>query len=152
MPYVSLSTPAGMIYIDGTEEHITWIGFSKPDASEGTTSVIERTVKQLTEYLNGSRREFDLPLKVEGSDLQKAVCGSLTKIPYGKTVTYKDVAADIGNPKAIRAVATAVGRNPISVVIPCHRVIGSDGNMRGFAGGIPFKEYLLGVEGWIPKT
>jgi len=151
MPYVPLSTPAGIIYVQGTDEHIVWIGFSKPDAPEGTTSVIDRAVEQLTEYLNGKRREFDLPIKLEGSDLQKAVCSSLMRIPYGETVTYKDVAADIGNPKAIRAVATAIGRNPISVVIPCHRVIGSDGKMRGFAGGIPFKEYLLRVEKWTPK-
>jgi len=151
MSYVSLSTPAGIIYIQGNEEHITWIGFSKPDAPEGNTPVTERAAEQLTEYLNGSRRVFDLPIIVEGSDLRKAVCSSLMRIPYGETVTYKDVAADIGNPKAIRAVASAVGKNPISVVIPCHRVIGSDGKMRGFAGGIPFKEYLLGVEGWTPK-
>ena len=151
MPYIPLSTPAGIIYIQGTEEHIDWIGFSRPDAPEGITPVIDEAVKQLTEYLDGKRREFDLPIEVEGSDLQKAVCNSLMRIPYGETVTYKDVAADIGNPKAIRAVATAVGKNPISIVIPCHRVIGSDGKMRGFAGGISFKEYLLGVEGWIPK-
>jgi len=151
MLYASLNTPAGMIYIQGTEEHIVWIGFSRPDAPEGMTPVIDKAMKQLIEYLDGSRREFDLPLKVEGSELQKAVCSSLMKIPYGETVTYKDVAADIGNPKAVRAAATAVGKNPISVVIPCHRVIGSDGKMRGFAGGIPFKEYLLRVEKWIPK-
>jgi len=140
-----------MIYIQGTEEHIVWIGFSKPDTSEGITPAIEKAVKQLNEYLDGRRKGFDLPIMVNGSSLQKAVCSSLMKIPYGKTVTYKDVAADIGNPKAIRAVASAVGKNPVSIVIPCHRVIGSDGNMRGFAGGIPFKEYLLEVEGWTPK-
>ena len=151
MPYISLRTPAGMVYIQGTDEHITWIGFSEPCVPEGTTPIIDLAAGQLNEYFEGKRKEFDLPLKVEGSELQRAVCDSLIKIPYGETVTYKDIAADIDNPKAIRAVATAIGRNPISVVIPCHRVIGSDGKMRGFAGGIPFKEYLLKVEGWSPQ-
>jgi len=151
MPHTSLSTPAGIVFIQGTDEYITGIGFSEPCTPAGTTPVIETAVKQLNEYFDGSRKEFDLPLKVEGSELQVSVCDSLIKIPYGETVTYKKVAADIGNPRAIRAVATAIGRNPIAIVIPCHRVIGSDGKMRGFAGGIPFKEYLLEVEGWIPK-
>jgi len=151
MPYISLNTLAGKVFIQGNDEYVTDIGFSVPCAPEGITPAVEKAAKQLNEYFSGSRKGFDLPLKIEGSELQRAVCDSLMKIPYGETVTYKYIAADIGNPRAIRAVATAIGRNPIAVVIPCHRVIGSDGKMRGFAGGIPFKEYLLKVEGWSPQ-
>jgi len=151
MRYMPLNTPAGMVFIQGTDEHITGIGFTEPCVPEGMTAAINMAIGQLNEYFRGLRKEFDLPMKVEGSELQRAVCDSLITIPYGETVTYKHVASDIGNPRAVRAVATAIGRNPIAIVIPCHRVIGSDGKMRGFAGGIPFKEYLLGVEGWGPK-
>jgi len=139
-----------MIYIRASGETIVYIGFENVKEKENVTPVIKRTIEQLNEYFSGKRKEFDIPLNVEGSELQKNVCDSLMKIPYGETVTYKDIANDIGNPKAIRAVATAIGKNPISIIIPCHRVIGSDGNMRGYAGGIPFKEYLLGVEKWRP--
>ena len=149
--YMSIRTPVGAAFIQGNDEHIVRIGFAEPDADERPTHITEKAAEQLNEYFSGRRREFDLPLRVEGSQLQKDVCRSLLEIPYGETVTYKDIARDVGNPKAVRAVATYIGRNPIAIVIPCHRVIGSDGKMRGFAGGIPFKEYLLEVEGWTPR-
>ena len=146
-----LETPAGTVHICASGESITYIGFEKRYDIEGTSEVIERTIVQLNEYFSGKRKEFDIPFIVEGSELQKNVCGSLMKIPYGETRTYREIAADIGIPRAVRAVASAIGRNPISIVIPCHRVIGSDGKMRGYAGGIPFKEYLLEVEGCLPR-
>jgi methylated-DNA-[protein]-cysteine S-methyltransferase len=147
----SLKTPAGMIYIRASGGSIVYIGFKKLCEKEKITPVIEMTIEQLNEYFRGGRKVFDIPFIVEGSKLQRNVCNALMKIPYGETVTYKDIAEDIGNPKAIRAVATAIGKNPISVVIPCHRVIGSDGKMRGYAGGIDFKEFLLETEGWRPR-
>jgi methylated-DNA-[protein]-cysteine S-methyltransferase len=146
-----MDTPAGMIYIHEIDNKITYIGFENTCKSENITPLIRKTIEQLNEYFSGKRKEFSIPLSVNESDLQNAVCNSLLKISYGETRTYKEIAADIGNPKAIRAVASAIGRNPISIIIPCHRVIGSDGNMRGYAGGIPFKEHLLGVEGWLPR-
>jgi methylated-DNA-[protein]-cysteine S-methyltransferase len=140
-----------MIYICESNGTITNIGFTDTGVRENITPPIKETMKQLNEYFSGKRKEFDLPLSVEGSELQKDVCNSLMKIPYGETRTYADIAKDVGRPRAVRAVATAIGKNPIAIVIPCHRVIGSDGKMRGFAGGIPFKEYLLKVEGWKPR-
>jgi len=148
----SFRTPAGTIYIRASGEEITYIGFENDGSAERVTPLIGRAIEQLNEYLSGRRKGFDVPFIVNGSDLQKSVCNSLIKIPYGETRTYKDIAKDIGNPRAIRAVATAIGKNPVSVIVPCHRVIGSDGKMRGYAGGIPFKEFLLETEGWTaPK-
>ena len=146
----SLKTSAGTIYIQESEGTIIHIGFRDPNIREHMTPLLKEATDQLMEYFNGKRKDFDITFAVIGSELQKDVCNSLMKIPYGETRTYKEIAKDVGRPKAIRAVATAIGKNPVSVVIPCHRVIGSDGNMRGFGGGIPFKEYLLGVEGWKP--
>jgi O-6-methylguanine DNA methyltransferase len=146
---VEFKTPAGIVYITESNGKISYIGFRGECFGE-TTPLIKRTMDQLIEYFNGVRKEFDIPFIVNGNEFQKAVCDSLMKIPYGETTTYKAIAADIGKPTAIRAVATAIGKNPISVIIPCHRVIGSDGNMRGYAGGIPFKEFLLETEGWKP--
>jgi len=147
----SFKTPAGMIYIRESGGMITYIGFENICSAEKVTPLIKRTTDQLNEYLSGKRKGFDVPYAVNGSKLQKDVCGALLRIPYGETVTYKDIAKDIGNPTAVRAVATAIGKNPISIIIPCHRVIGSDGKMRGYAGGIPFKEFLLEAEGWRPR-
>ncbi|MCL2143135.1 MAG: methylated-DNA--[protein]-cysteine S-methyltransferase [Methanomassiliicoccaceae archaeon] len=147
----SLRTPAGTIYVHGTGNVITEIGFGDACADENITPVVRKAIEQLTEYIEGKRKEFDVPFTVTGSELQKDVCSALVKIPYGETRTYKDIAKDAGHPKAIRAVATAIGKNPVAVIIPCHRVIGSDGKMHGFGGGIPFKEYLLGVEGRKPR-
>ncbi|MCL2607195.1 MAG: methylated-DNA--[protein]-cysteine S-methyltransferase [Methanomassiliicoccaceae archaeon] len=144
--YASYGTPAGTLYICGFGETVTYIGFEKTFTRERITPLIENVIEQLNEYFNRERKHFTIPFEVGGSELQKNVCSALMKIPYGETRTYKDIAESAGNPKAIRAVATAIGKNPVSLVIPCHRVIGSDGKMRGYAGGIPFKEYLLELE------
>ena len=142
----SLRTPPGMLYIRESGGSIIYIGFEKDDGPETVTPLIKRTEDQLNEYFAGKRKEFGIPLRSCGSDLQKSVWDALTKIPYGETRTYKQIASDAGRPEAIRAVASMIGKNPISVIVPCHRVIGSDGKMRGYAGGIPFKEYLLRLE------
>lgn len=101
---------------------------------------------QIHEYLRGERREFTMPLDIRGTPFQRSVWDELVEIPYGETVAYADVAAGIGNPKALRAVGQAVGANPLPIVIPCHRVIGTDGRLTGFGGGLPLKERLLFLE------
>lgn len=101
---------------------------------------------QLTAYLAGERTTFDLVLAARGSDLQRAVWDELATIPYGTTVTYGEVAAAIGRPSAARAVAGAVGRNPISIVVPCHRVVGANGTLTGYGGGLDRKRHLLRLE------
>jgi methylated-DNA-[protein]-cysteine S-methyltransferase len=109
--------------------------------------VIADTLQQLDEYFAGTRHEFDLPLAPRGTPFQLAVWNALLAIPYGETKSYAEIARSVGSPKAVRAVGQANGRNPIAIVVPCHRVIGSDQSLTGFGGGIERKQYLLGLEG-----
>ena len=102
---------------------------------------------QLKEYFSGERKQFDLPLEIEGTEFQKRVWNELLKIPYGRTISYKELAVRLGDEKVIRAAASANGANPLPVVIPCHRVIGSDGSLIGYGGGLEIKEKLLILEG-----
>jgi methylated-DNA-[protein]-cysteine S-methyltransferase len=111
-----------------------------------SSAIIEDTKKQLLEYFNKERREFDIPLLFVGTDFQKKVWNSLLKIPFSKTETYLGLSKKLGNEKAIRAVATANGANAISILVPCHRIIGSDGKLVGYAGGLPAKKKLLQLE------
>ncbi len=106
--------------------------------------------RQLSEYLEGKRRAFDLPLRLDGSDFQKEVWEAVTRIPYGQTASYGEIALLIGKPKASRAVGAANGANPIPIVIPCHRVIGADGSLTGYGGGIALKSRFLALEGILP--
>ena len=108
--------------------------------------VLRRTIRELDEYFRGERREFDIPLLLAGSDFQKRVWQQLPRIPYGQTVSYGELAAAIGSPKSVRAVANANGANAISIILPCHRVIGSDGRLTGYGGGLRAKQYLLDLE------
>jgi methylated-DNA-[protein]-cysteine S-methyltransferase len=103
--------------------------------------------EQLGEYFAGARREFDLPLRMTGTEFERAVWAELERIPYGETRSYGEVARAIGKPDRARAVGAANGRNPISVIVPCHRVIGSDGSLTGYGGGLERKRFLLGLEG-----
>ena len=105
-----------------------------------------QAAEQLTEYFAGDRKCFDLPLQPEGTLFQRQVWQALAEIPYGETRSYRDIAARIGRPKAVRAVGGANGRNPLSIIIPCHRVIGADGSLTGFAGGTTVKQQLLQLE------
>lgn len=114
---------------------------------EGTSDVIEDTRRQLVEYFGSERREFDLPLLPAGSDFQQKVWEELLKIPYGQTETYLGLSKRIGDVKAIRAVAAANGANAISIIVPCHRIVGSDGTLIGYAGGKTTKRNLLELEG-----
>ncbi len=102
---------------------------------------------QLQEYFSGERKHFDLPLEIEGTEFQKRVWNELLKIPYGRTISYKELAVRLGDEKVIRAAASANGANPLPIVIPCHRVIGSDGSLIGYGGGLEIKEKLLILEG-----
>jgi len=102
--------------------------------------------KQLAEYFAGKRSFFDIPLEYKGTPFQQDVWKTLATIPYGKTASYKEIAEKIQRPKAVRAVGTAIGKNPISIIIPCHRVIGSNGSLTGFAGGLDRKQILLQLE------
>ncbi len=114
---------------------------------EKDSDVISNTKKQLEEYFNEDRRNFDIPLLLVGTDFQKTVWEALQKIPYGKTSSYQELSEKLKNPLAIRAIASANGANAISIMIPCHRVIGSDGSLTGYAGGLIAKEKLLQLEG-----
>jgi methylated-DNA-[protein]-cysteine S-methyltransferase len=108
--------------------------------------VLLETIRQLAEYFRGTRRAFDLPLDFHGTDFQKQVWSSLLSIPFGETRSYLDVARAVGNPAAVRAVGAANGRNPISIIAPCHRVIGTNGGLTGFGGGLEAKAWLLAHE------
>jgi methylated-DNA-[protein]-cysteine S-methyltransferase len=112
-----------------------------------TVAPLSATVRQLTEYFEGTRREFDLPLRLQGTVFQQRVWRQLTEIPYGQTWSYGQLAQRIDKPSASRAVGLANGRNPISILVPCHRVIGADGSLTGYGGGIERKRWLLVHEG-----
>ncbi|MGE7923683.1 methylated-DNA--[protein]-cysteine S-methyltransferase [Viridibacillus arvi] len=141
-------SPIGVLEIIGTDKAISSIMFSEKDRAvnnkqDKTPIVLENCYEQLDEYFKGDRREFTFPIKYEGTNFQKTVWNALTSIPYGKTVSYTDIAVLIGNEKAIRAVGNANGKNKMSIVIPCHRIIGSNGKLTGYAGGLWRKEWLL---------
>jgi methylated-DNA-[protein]-cysteine S-methyltransferase len=123
---------------------LDWAG---PDARPGTHALIDRTSAQLREYFDGRRREFDLPLSPRGTPFQRTVWSELARIPYGAAISYAQLAQRIGKPAAMRAVGAANGRNPLPIVVPCHRVIGADGSLTGFGGGLPTKAFLLRLEG-----
>jgi methylated-DNA-[protein]-cysteine S-methyltransferase len=113
---------------------------------EESSEVIEQTITELKEYFLGTRKTFDVLLLTIGTDFQKSVWDGLMKIPYGATASYLELSKNIGNEKAVRAVASANGANAISILIPCHRIIGSNGNLVGYAGGLPAKKKLLELE------
>lgn len=143
-------TIIGSIGIADNGKEITDIFFKKDnilgDFNIAETELIKKAIKQLNEYFNGTRISFDLPLSLEGTDFQKLVWNTLKAIPYGETKSYKDIAEAIGNPKACRAVGMANNKNPISIIIPCHRVIGSNGKLVGYGGGVEIKKQLLDLE------
>ena len=118
----------------------------KAEYVEGISDVIEKARHQLNEYFQNQRREFDIPLLFVGTDFQKKVWNELLKIPYGTTISYSELAKRIGMPKSVRAVANASAVNALSIIIPCHRVIGSDGSLTGYGGGVVRKRFLLDFE------
>lgn len=149
MTYFTYQTALGFLTICEEEGAITAIStsFLPKEGEEVETALTQKAYLQLTEYMSGKRKSFDLPLAPKGTDFQKQVWKALCEIPYGETRSYKQIAEKIGNPKAVRAVGMANNRNPLIVVVPCHRVIGSNGNMVGYAAGVDKKEFLLRMEG-----
>jgi methylated-DNA-[protein]-cysteine S-methyltransferase len=137
------------IVITDNSSAITGLFFDRERAAglkKAETPLIQKASAQVKEYFAGKRKQFDLPLDMRGTEFQIAVWQALQKIPYGETRSYKEIAADIGRPKAVRAVGMANNRNPISIIVPCHRVIGHDGNLVGYGGGLPLKQFLLELE------
>ena len=147
MTYCTFESPIGTLYIGEEKGYIVYLSKTEPqNAQKGMSILLLTAASMLREYFAGKRKDFPLPLKAEGTEFQQSVWRALLKIPYGETKSYKQVAEMAGNEKACRAVGMANHNNPIMILIPCHRVIGSDGSMTGFGTGISDKEYLLKLE------
>lgn len=146
MKTVYVQSPVGILKITGNVECLTSIIFTESESvriSEKIPEELKDVVVQLQEYFEGKREEFSLKLSPDGTQFQKRVWKQLQEIPFGKTTSYQQMANQLGDPKVIRAAASANGKNPISIIIPCHRVIGSDGSLTGYAGGLHRKKWLL---------
>lgn len=145
---LALRMVAGNSGIRAIDFHLTYpvAGATRNDKQP----LLREAVRQLRAYFDGKLRSFDLPLDMQGTEFQKRVWAELERIPYGKTRSYMQVAVAVGAPHAVRAVGAANGANPVPIVVPCHRVIGSDGKLTGYGGGLPLKKRLLELEGAIP--
>ncbi len=152
--YIEHPSPLGLLLLAATEEGISGLYFDEHKHFNGKAGwrhdagqphLID-AARQLDEYFAGRRTVFDLPLDMAGTPFQRTVWQALTKIPFGRTGSYTEHAQRIGNPDAVRAVGTAIGRNPVSIIVPCHRVIGRSGMLTGYAGGLERKRYLLALE------
>lgn len=158
--YTVMKSPVGDITLiadDVSLREIYWPN-QKPDLAKfpdlekkESDPLLKSAVKQLRGYFSGKIKEFDIPLETAGTEFQKDVWEALKSIGYGERVSYGDIARRIGRPKAVRAVGAAIGKNPLSIIIPCHRVIGSNGKLTGFAGGLSTKEFLLNLESPAPS-
>ena len=153
MYYCYLNTPIGDLLLAGDDDALSLVGFPQGSMRHDPEpdwiydeKPFATAREQLQEYFAGKRKEFDLPLHLSGTEFQVQVLEELLRIPYGETTSYGDIAQRIGRPKAMRAVGAANGRNPIPIIIPCHRVIGSSGHLTGFGGGLDTKEALLRLE------
>jgi methylated-DNA-[protein]-cysteine S-methyltransferase len=154
MNYQYLSSPVGKLRLVSNGESLVAIEFENLqtaaiEGEERIDHVLKACGDQLKEYFAGKRQHFDLPLAPTGTEFQKNVWQALTAIPYGELRSYRDIAESLEKPKAVRAVGAANGRNSLPIVVPCHRVIGSDGSLTGFAGGLDAKRVLLRLEGAI---
>jgi len=140
-------SPIGVLEVISSKDELLACVFVEEEKPVDTfPQILLDSLKQLKEYFVGKRKEFDLRLKLDGTVFQNTVWKTLQKIPYGKTISYKELAQMIGRETAIRAVGFVNGQNPISIIIPCHRIIGSDGKLRGYGGGIKKKKWLLEFE------
>jgi methylated-DNA-[protein]-cysteine S-methyltransferase len=151
---MKIDTPIGPLHAAFDEKgKLVELGFRPPSrpvdesSSSSTTRSLDDLTTQITEYFSGKRKTFTFPLNPRGTPFQLAVWNALLEIPYGDTITYAELAQRIGKPSAVRAVGAANGANPIPVIIPCHRVIGSNGTLTGYGGGIERKQWLLALEG-----
>lgn len=140
-----IDTPIGLLEVLTSEDALLAVTFveEKAEDSPDAPAILENACAQLKEYFAGERQSFDLPLLPDGTEFQKEVWNALLQVPFGRTSTYKKQSQSLGKPKAIRAVGTANGKNPIAVVIPCHRIVGSDGSLTGYASGLSRKDWLL---------
>jgi methylated-DNA-[protein]-cysteine S-methyltransferase len=159
----TLASPIGTLVLAADAEGLRHIEFPSnrhpvnrvgwvPGAEGAAAEILAITAQQLREYFDGARRDFDLPLMPRGTEFQLQVWRALATIPFGATWSYGELARVIGKPDAMRAVGAANGRNPLPIVLPCHRVIGADGSLTGFGGGLPIKEALLRLEGALPVS
>lgn len=140
----SIKSPVGFVILKSDGQAITEIHFSETDIQEkNSCSVLENCCEQLQDYFSGKALSFDLPLNPAGTEFQQKVWAELLKIPFGETITYHELAVRLGDDKVIRAAGTANGKNPIAIVIPCHRVIGAGNKLTGYAGGLWRKKWLL---------
>jgi len=151
----AISSPIDDIIIQATENGVSYVGFY-PKTHYTHTPIEQVTnepalicAKQLNEYFNGRRTSFNVPLDTHGTPFQNSVWQALLSVPFGKTSTYGDIAQLLNNPKAVRAVGAANGKNPISIIVPCHRIIGANAKLTGYAGGLARKQWLLKHEGLI---
>jgi len=143
----SFNSPLGFLVIKSDGHAVTEVSFAESELQEqNVCEVLHKCKQQLKDYFSGKSIEFDLPLNPQGTEFQQKVWIELMKIPYGETITYMELAVRMGDAKAVRAVGTANGRNPIAIVIPCHRVIGAGNKLTGYAGGIWRKKLLLELE------
>ena len=148
--YMIIDTPIGRLRLvsDGSALlRVEFQGQHGKDGTAGSDAVLAQASRQLDEYFAGRRQHFDLPLGADGTAFQQTVWSALQAIPYGELRSYRDIAETLGKPKAVRAVGAANGRNPLPIVVPCHRVVGSNGKLTGFAGGRECKRRLLALEG-----
>ena len=141
-----LESNIGIICVEDNGEKLLSVQLCKNAESSNMSDLTKSAIHQLNEYFNGIRKSFDLPLEMNGTEFQKKVWNALCDIPYGETRSYKDIAEKIGNPKAVRAVGGANNKNKLMIVVPCHRVIGADGSLTGYAGGLDVKKILLELE------
>ncbi len=149
-----MKSPIGPLYVVASAKGLDGIFFKKQTSPSvknvgGSTppeKILSKTVAQLNAYFAGQRQQFDVPLNLQGTTFQMQVWKELAKIPYGQTVAYRDIAKRIKNPKAVRAVGSANGKNPVCIIIPCHRVIAADGTIGGYGGGLAKKRQLLSLE------
>lgn len=141
----------GLLKITVSDSGLKYIEFDKERSIEENANhpLLERTINQLDDYFNGARKYFDIPLDIQGTEFQKKVWTEVSKIEFGRTATYLEIAKNIGDKNAVRAVGLANGKNPIPIVIPCHRIIGSNGKLIGYGGGLWRKEWFLRHEGSI---
>lgn len=158
MYYQIIESPIGKLLLAGTDEALCQVHFHggrdaiEPQAEwEESGKPFREVVRQLEAYFSGTLKNFDLPLRLEGTEFQKTVWRALQEVPYGETWSYGQLASHIGKPRAMRAVGAANGHNPIPIIIPCHRVIGADGSLTGFGGGLPIKKQLLALERGEPS-
>ena len=144
-----METPIGNLRITEEDQYLIGIGLTEEGAVDCKSEILDEAERQIREYFAGTRREFSLSYRLSGSDFQLAVLSALALIPYGKTITYTELAQAVGKPNARRAVGGALNRNPLLILLPCHRVLGADRSLTGFAAGLKNNEFLLKHEGSI---